>query len=119
VVAARVPSYQRLDFVACLLNTSYRVQKVAEGIRYAVIAPLNFAETFQKSSREGEEHCLTRSGSFLFGSGGHRLASVERGNEEDIVALLNLVFLFSFELPIGIVDEYENTRSSNGVSRIS
>jgi hypothetical protein len=68
--------------------------------------------------RKGEEHCLTRSGSFLFGSGDHRLASVERGNEEDIVALLNLVFLFSFELPIGIVDEYENARSSNGVSRI-
>lgn len=47
---------------------------------------------------------------------GHRLASVEGGNEKNVVAFLDLIFLFTLKLPIGVVYEYENARSSNEVS---
>lgn len=44
------------------------------------------------------------------------LAAVQGRHKEDIVAALQLIFLFSLQLPVGIVDEYQDTWPSVGVS---
>lgn len=41
------------------------------------------------------------------------LASVERRYEEDVVSRLNLIGLFTFQLPVCVVDEDQDSRSSS------
>ena len=42
-------------------------------------------------------------------------ASVQSRDEDDVVAVLKLIFVLAFKLPICVIDQYQDTRPSAGV----